>query len=143
VILVGDCVALRRGDRDRIAQALASSDAHHPLWLPFIETEANQFRQEWRDVDPDTWGVASGRRPTGRDHELVIFTPLGPRGRGYQVHAPALLPRTVQLLMRRTERGWIMASHISMAPPTPGWPPSWWALGDPALENLDQERPEP
>ena len=120
------------GDRDEIATALASSDVRHPLWLPFVQTEEKHFRDTWKDVQPDKWGIASNRRPTGKGYELVVFAPLGPYQHGYLLHAAAYI-NNLRLLMHETEGGWLMASHISVAPPSPGWPPSWWVVGDPPL----------
>jgi hypothetical protein len=120
------------GTRDEIATALASSDVRHPLWLPFVQTEEKHFLEVWKDVQPEKWGIASNRRPTGRGYELVVFSPLGRYRHGYLLHAPAYISN-LQLLMHKTKDGWLMASVGSVAPPDPGWPPSWWLVGDPAL----------
>lgn len=123
------------GDRDALTDRILRAPDDDELWHNFVEVEKDQFRDAWRGIDLDQWGVASRSRPTGKNHELVILTPTGRFQQGYIVREQVMLPSTLNLLMHQTEDGWLLASHASVAPPTPGWPPSWWIIDDQAMSQ--------
>jgi hypothetical protein len=117
---------------DEVERALAQGDAKHPLWAAFVYTESEYFRDYYSGVDTTKIGVGSEHRPTGRDYDLLLFPPLDESGKGYFVLQPMVLNTRAQVLIRKGvgEHGWLVASHCSVAPPTPGRPPSWWVVGD-------------
>lgn len=120
-------------DMDLCLEAMPATPDHF-LWKEFFDCERFHFMAAW-DVGEQQWGVASRRRCVGPGYELVVTTPLGSRTNGYVIREPSYLPASMNLLMHKTERGWLLATHSSQAPPQPGWPPAWWIEGDPVAEN--------
>lgn len=121
-------------EADDLARTLVAGPSSHPRWHDFATTERDQFVAAWRGVDSADLGVASKRRCVGPGYELVVMTPMGDRSNGYVVHAPSVLPTSLLLLMGRSDGKWRLAAFGAQAPPTPGWPPAWWIVGDPAAE---------
>ncbi len=130
------------GDEEigRLAPDLASQRADHPLWADFVLTEANLFGADWRAFAPGHVGAASKRRRVAADMEVVIVVLLeGAGSDGFFVESATLLTGALTILLRREGSRWLVLNHVGIAPPTPGMPPTWWALWDPAVEAL----PEP
>lgn len=123
-----------RTETERFLEEMVS-DAEHPEWNHFFHTERNQFLEAW-PLSQEQWGTSSKRRCIGPGYDLIITTPLGARTSGYVPHGPAQLPSSMQLLMHRTDEGWLLAAYGGPAPPQQGWPPAWWMPGDPAGENV-------
>ena len=109
----------------------------HAVWKDFAASEAHQFAEAWAGIDFDTYGVASRRRRMARDLDLVILAPTGGSG-GYFVMTATAIPDAMTFLVRSTDEGWRVANHAGVAPPSPGWPPSWWITDDPALTGLPE-----
>ncbi|MGW8722857.1 hypothetical protein ACWGNR_26615 [Streptomyces althioticus] len=126
-------------DLDRLS-TLASEMLHarsdHDLWAQFSSAEVASFAEAWQHLNPETLGGASRRRRVARDHELVVLAPVGDSG-GYFVNSATIVPGALTFLMRRNEGRWLLASHLTAAPPTPGLPPAWWVVGDPSIEDLE------
>ncbi|QUC55559.1 hypothetical protein IOD14_01435 [Streptomyces sp. A2-16] len=115
--------------------AIMSSRGEHDLWDAFSSAEVNAFQEEWGEIDPDRLGGASRRRRVGPDYDLVVLAPLGESG-GYFVNFPTPIPGGFTFLMHKCDGKWLLANHLGIAPPLPGFPPTWWVVGDPNLEEL-------
>ncbi|MFD8811776.1 hypothetical protein ACFV23_09880 [Streptomyces sp. NPDC059627] len=128
------------GDLDELASladALLQDRRDHALWDDFAISEIATFLSGWGNIDPETLGGASRRRRVARNYDLVVLAPVGNSG-GYYVNSATIVPGALTFLMRRHEGKWVLASHAAMAPPTPGFPPAWWVLGDPSIEDLPE-----
>jgi hypothetical protein len=91
----------------------------------------------WGSIDPEKYGSASRRRRVARDYDLVVLAPVGDTG-GYWVTTATSIPNALLFSMHRTGNSWLVASHLGAAPPTPGWPPTWWVTDDPAITSLPE-----
>ncbi|MFE7213298.1 hypothetical protein ACFU93_25555 [Streptomyces sp. NPDC057611] len=119
-----------------LADEMLQNRGDHDLWLEFTTSEVAAFHEAWGHLDPDTLGGASRRRRVARDYELVVLAPVGESG-GYYVNSATIVPGALTFLMRRHEGRWAVASHLAAVPPTPGFPPTWWVIGDPSIEELE------
>ncbi|WP_274563234.1 hypothetical protein [Streptomyces spiramyceticus] len=128
---LGDDVAQLR----TIADAMMSSRSDHELWENFASSEVQNFQDAWGELDPDQLGGASRRRRVGRDYDLVVLAPVGESG-GYFVNSPTPVPGGLTYLMHNVEGNWFLANHLGGAPPQPGFPPTWWVVGDPSVQEL-------
>ncbi|TCC43501.1 hypothetical protein [Kribbella sindirgiensis] len=124
------------GELDSLAASLANHHEPTEAWAGFVETETNQFVTTWEPLDPDRYGAASHRRRIARDYDLVILAPVGSSG-GYFVTSATAVPNALIFVVHRESDAWLVSNHVGMAPPTPGWPPVWWATQDPSIEALD------
>lgn len=115
--------------------AIMSSRGEHDLWEAFSSAEVDAFQDAWGGIDPDQLGGASRRRRVARDYELVVLVPLGESG-GYFVNSPTPIPGGLTFLMHKYNGNWLLANHLGVAPPLAGFPPTWWVVGDPSLEEL-------
>ncbi|MGV9423457.1 hypothetical protein ACWDO7_04080 [Streptomyces sp. NPDC003656] len=118
-----------------LADAMMASRVDHALWNDFEASEIATFLDSWGYIDPEALGGASRRRRVGRNYDVVILAPIGSSG-GYYVDSPTPVPGALTFLMHRHEESWVLASHVAAAPPSPGFPPSWWVVGDPSVEDL-------
>ncbi|WP_345552062.1 hypothetical protein [Streptomyces lannensis] len=126
------------GDLDNLAglaDAMLQNRRDHELWGDFTDSEITGFRDAWGYLDPEELGGASRRRRVARDYDLVVLAPVGDSG-GYYVNSATIVPGALTFLMRRHEGRWVLASHLTTAPPTPGFPPAWWVVDDPSVEEL-------
>ncbi|MFE0435342.1 hypothetical protein ACFW2K_10305 [Streptomyces nigra] len=127
-------------DPDRLtslAEEMLQFRGDHRLWVEFSSSEVSAFLEAWEHLDPETLGGASRRRRVARDYDLVVLAPVGESG-GYYVNSATIVPGALTFLMRRHEGRWVLASHLMTAPPTPGFPPAWWVVGDPSVEALEE-----
>jgi hypothetical protein len=120
---------------ERLADLLLKEQQPTSVWRSFLDSEANQFIEAWGPVDADALGAASRQRRIARDYELVILAPTGTTG-GYFVTTATAIPNAMTFVLHRVAGTWLLASHCSTAPPTPGWPPAWWMIDDPAIVDL-------
>ncbi|WP_329328729.1 hypothetical protein [Streptomyces luteogriseus] len=127
------------GDDETQLQAttddMIRSRGQHDLWEAFSSAEFEAFRNAWGEIDPDRLGGASRRRRVGPDYDLVVLVPLGESG-GYFVNSPTPVPGGMTFLMHKQDGKWLLANHLGIAPPLPGFPPTWWVVDDPSLEEL-------
>ncbi|MFE0331705.1 hypothetical protein ACFW08_33830 [Streptomyces sp. NPDC058960] len=119
-----------------LAEAVLLKRNDHALWGDFTSSEIATFQEGWAYLDPETLGGASRRRRVARDYDLVVLAPVGESG-GYYVNSATIVPGALTFLMRRYEGRWLLASHLTSAPPAPGFPPVWWVVGDPSVEALE------
>ncbi|WP_206501839.1 hypothetical protein [Streptomyces chrestomyceticus] len=119
-----------------LADEMLQNRGDHNLWGEFASAEVDAFLEAWQNLDPETLGGASRRRIVARDYEVVVLAPVGDSG-GYYVNSATIVPGALTFLMRRHEGRWVVASHLATAPPTPGFPPAWWVVGDPSVERLE------
>ncbi len=120
-----------------LAQSLHERREPKDFWAGYVAAEADQFKAAWGSLDPDSVGAASNRRRMARDYDLVLLVPLNGRD-GYFVTSATTIPGGLPFLMHRVEGRWVVANHLGAAPPTPGFPPSWWITSDPAITNLPE-----
>ncbi|MGC5361675.1 hypothetical protein ACPXCE_08265 [Streptomyces sp. DT24] len=120
---------------ENMAIEMIRDRSEHDAWADYKESEISEFESTWGLLDPEKMGEASRRRRVARDYDLVILAPLGNSG-GYYVNSATSAPGALTFLMRRHEGRWVVASHLTAAPPTPGFPPAWWIVGDPSVEAL-------
>ncbi|WP_143202984.1 hypothetical protein [Streptomyces sp. CB02460] len=118
-----------------IADEMMASRGDHELWENFASSEVDAFQASWGEIDPDQLGGASRRRRVARDYDLVVLAPLGESG-GYFVNSPTPVPGGMTFLMHRVGENWFISNHLGTAPPQPGFPPAWWVVGDPSVEDL-------
>ncbi|MFG5719927.1 hypothetical protein [Streptomyces murinus] len=119
------------GQLEATANDMMNSRRDHELWEAFTADELSA----WGNIDPDRLGGASRRRRVARDYDLVVLAPVGESG-GYFVTSPTPVPGGLTFLMHNSNGNWLVANHIGVAPPAPGFPPTWWVVGDPSLEEL-------
>jgi hypothetical protein len=130
----GDDVALL----DLLALQITLGPNESEVWQNFAFVEEAQFKGAWREIAAQGLGVATHQRRIAPDYEIVLLTPLGEyHESGFVVREPALIAGSMSLVIHTTSNGSKVASHVADAPPRPGWPPSWWAKGDPALKADD------
>lgn len=122
----------------QLADSLLNDCKPNEVWEGFVLTEARNFVQAWGSLSLDNLGAASRRRRIARDYDIVILVPVGDTG-GYFVTAATALPNALTFLMHHINGQWLVANHVGNASPQPGWPPTWWALNDPAVEALPDE----
>ncbi|NCD18865.1 MAG: hypothetical protein EOL89_02610 [Actinobacteria bacterium] len=125
-------------DEDKLeglAKSLHERRQPAELWAELVREEGLQFSEAWANLDPAHLGAASRRRRIARDYDVVVLVGL-PTGDGYFVTSATMVPNSFTFLMHRCEGDWLVANHVGIAPPAPGWPPSWWTIGDPAIESL-------
>lgn len=122
--------------------ALAKSlhERHEPkdFWAGYVAAEAEQFKEAWGNLDPGSVGAASNRRRMARDYDLVLLVPLN-ANEGYFVTSATAVPGALPFLMHRVENRWVVSNHLGSAPPTPGFPPSWWFISDPVVAQLPEK----
>lgn len=123
------------GQLSELAEAIVGAREDHELWSIFCEIEIEGFRNAWGEIDPNRLGGASRRRRVARDYDLVVLAPVG-ETHGFFVNSPTPIPGGLTLLLHKTDRGWLVANHVGVAPPQPGFPPAWWVVGDPSLQEL-------
>lgn len=121
-----------------LATSLLEERRPRKSWDRFAADEAEQFAEAWAGLNADTLGAASRRRRIARDLDLVVLTKLGTSGHGYFVTTATALPGAMTILLRQTPDGWRVTNHLGIAPPAPGWPPTWWVPGDSALTTLTE-----
>ncbi|MFJ4004259.1 hypothetical protein ACIPWL_12485 [Streptomyces sp. NPDC090023] len=119
-----------------VADAMIENRGDHDLWEDFTASEIADFQTGWGHLDPEKLGGASRRRRVARDYDLVVLAPVGDSG-GYFVNSATIVPGALTFLMRRHEGKWVLASHLTAAPPAPGFPPAWWVVGDPSIDELE------
>ncbi|WP_329120240.1 hypothetical protein [Streptomyces sp. NBC_01465] len=119
-----------------LADAMLQNKGDHILWEEFTESEVAGFQEAWNHLNLERLGGASRRRRVARDYDLVVLAPVGASG-GYYVDSATIVPGALTFLMRRHQGRWLLASHLAMAPPTPGFPPAWWVLDDPSIDALE------
>lgn len=124
---------LPRNGLEDLASSLLAERKPEDFWRGYVEAEAEQFAEAWSQFS--SLGAASRRRRVARDYDLVVLAPLGSTG-GYFVTTATAVPNALPILMHRVEGRWLVANHVGGAPPTPGWPPTWWAPGDQTFANL-------
>jgi hypothetical protein len=127
-----DTDELARIAADMLQEREASKD-----WNDFVSTEAGQFRKDWGPIDFDQYGIAGHRRRVARDLDLVILAPVGESG-GYFVTEATAIVGAFTLLVRKQGSSWLVANHVSIAPPLAEWPPIWWGTGDSVVETLPE-----
>lgn len=120
-----------------VVEALRDRSASE-VWRDFVETENRSINEAWGQIDFDQMGAGSRRRRVAPDYDVVILAPVGSTG-GYYVESAVQLRNALQFLVRRMDDKWLVANHIATAAPVPTWPPTWWAIGDPAIEMLDHD----
>lgn len=118
-----------------VAEALQDR-SQSEVWRDFVETENRSIRETWGQIDFDQMGAGSRRRRVAPEYDVVILASVG-RTAGYYVESAVQLPNALQFLVHRLDGKWLVANHIATAAPVPTWPPTWWAIGDPAIEGLD------
>lgn len=106
------------------------------VWRDFVETENRSINEAWGQINFDQMGAGSRRRRVAPEHDVVILASVGGSG-GYFVESAVQLPNALQFLVHRLDGQWLVANHIATAAPVPTWPPTWWAIGDPAIEGLE------
>jgi hypothetical protein len=104
------------------------------VWEAFVSDVSRMFISEWGLLDPESWGAASNRRRIAFDYDLVIVAPIV-NGQGYFVTTATLIPDNMRFVVHHLDGRWLIAHHAGMAPPRPGWPPAWWVINDPDLEQ--------
>ncbi|RAN79318.1 hypothetical protein B5P43_15520 [Bacillus sp. SRB_336] len=124
-------------DLPGLAESLQANREPAEFWNDYVEAEAEQFKEAWGNLDASALGAASRRRRMSREYDLVILVPLEATG-GYFVSSATALPNAMTFLMHRVENRWLVANHVGTAPPTPGFPPSWWTPADSAFANLPE-----
>ena len=124
-----------RAEIQALADSLARSQQPADIWGTFVASETRQLAEAWRAYQPDKMGAASNRRRIAPDCDLVILAPLGANASGYYVDRATAIPDALTFTLRRAEDGWRLVNHLGGAPPAPGWPPSWWASGDHAMDD--------
>lgn len=122
---------------DRLTEALLVERGSNDVWRDFVAVESNMFVDVWSPLDLSRYGAASHRRRIARDYDLVILAPVGSRG-GYFVMTATAIPNALTFLVVRQAGEWRIANHVGTAAPSPGWPPIWWSIGDPAIEGLPE-----
>lgn len=123
-----------------LAEDLSQLNSEHPLWSTFLEIERQSYLKTLSNFRPGEWGVATGRRCVGPGYELFQFSRLSGEFRhGLEVLATTIMPDSTTLLMHLSPQGWKVAATGAYAPPQPGWPPAFWAVGDPAAEEATIE----
>lgn len=125
------------GDLPELAESLHANQEPGEFWNSYVEAETEQFKEAWGNLDAATLGAASKRRRMSREYDLVILVPLETT-EGYFVSSATALPDAMTFLMHRVENRWLVANHFGTAPPTPGFPPSWWTPADSAFANLPE-----
>ncbi|MGC5399322.1 hypothetical protein ACPXCP_26740 [Streptomyces sp. DT20] len=118
-----------------IADAMLISRSDHELWPDFESSEVQAFQESWGGIDADQLGGASRRRRVARDYDLVVLAPVGESG-GYFVNSPTPVSGGMTFLMHHIEENWFLANHLGTSPPQPGFPPAWWVVGDPSVQDL-------
>jgi hypothetical protein len=117
------------GSLEDLAARLASGDPACPLLSAFRRNEAQDFHECLAEIEVDALGVGSRRRVVAPGYEIVIAAPLSSFPDEEVIMSPALIGDARQLLMQWLGNRWLLASDVSIAPPTPGFPPAWWSIG--------------
>lgn len=130
-----DTFGSETGELQILAESLLKAHLPSEVWREFIASETYDFSNAWRSIEPDKWGAASRRRRVARDYDVVILAPLGETG-GYFVNTATMIPNAMIFAMHAINESWLVANHVGIAPPTPGWPPAWWTLNDPTIDEL-------
>lgn len=114
---------------------------HEPadFWDGYVAAEGQQIADAWRQLDPSNLGAASRRRRMARNYDLVVLAPLGASTEGYFVTEATMIPNAVAFLMHKVNGHWLVSNHVGTAPPTPGWPPTWWTSLDRSFDDLPEE----
>lgn len=128
-----------RATLEALAGSLTSTRQPSEMWGTFVKSEREQFAEAWRAYDVNNMGAGSNRRRISADCDLVVLAPLGSNPDGYYVDRATLVPNALVFTLQKTKDGWRLANHLGGAPPAPGWPPSWWTVGDAAVEQLNDE----
>ncbi len=123
---------------DALAGHLAGGPhSDSPIWNEFVASEESLFREVMGEFDDDRWGWSQRRRIVGSRHEVVMALALPPDApHGIIVDAPTLVTKSIRLLLKCVELDGALVYLIdgvnTDAPSSPGWPPSWWIVDDPA-----------
>ena len=126
-----------QASRDVMAAHLAAGPhANDSTWKSFASIEAAAFMSLLGDFDDDKWGWSQRRRIVGPTHELILAMPLpSDAPDGFVVDKPTILTESIKVLIGAhvVEEGvfYLVAGLNNETAPTPGWPPTWWALEDP------------
>lgn len=113
-------------DLDGSAAALASEEpAETALWEAFATTQQRNLVETLMTStrDPSRLAAASRPRPVADDLELVLF--VDSQHGDHMIYRPDATRILYRMLMRRTDRGWLVAGLMSDKPPLPGWPPQF------------------
>jgi hypothetical protein len=121
-----------------LAQELHVKREPAKFWDDYVTAEAEQFKQAYGSLDSTALGAASRRRRMARDYDLVLLVPIE-NGDGFFVTSATALPNAMTLLMHRVDGRWLVANHVGIAPPTPGFPPSWWTTADSTFAELPEQ----
>jgi hypothetical protein len=124
--------------RDQLAEHLVNGP--HPteqIWRAFAGNEASALHSAVGDFNDDRWGWSQRRRILGPGHEVILASPLPAHApNGFIVDQPTLLAESIHVLVssHRLNAGvlYLVAGLNGHAAPSPGWPPTWWVLDDPA-----------
>lgn len=122
---------------ERIAVKMLSDRENSEAWQEFVASETHQFIETWGPLGVREYGAGNRRRRLAKDVDLVILAPVGTKG-GYYVMTATAVPDALTFVVRWKEGSWRILNHLGYAPPTPGWPPIWWAPNDPAIEALPE-----
>jgi hypothetical protein len=121
-----------------LTESLVTAREPAEFWKGFTQAEGEQFAEALAPFEPGRIGLASRRRRIARDYDLVILALLPKNGEGFMVTEPTMLNNAQTLLMHKVDDVWLVASHVATAPPVPGLPPTWWAQGDTAFQDLEE-----
>ncbi|WP_444950975.1 hypothetical protein [Micromonospora ureilytica] len=113
---------IARFARDRLAHDLTNPQClQHELWPRLHAAVLTELQRDLAGWDVDQLGFMSRPRPVSPGYEVVVL------GQGIEVrvidHAEPVV--AYPLLMRLTERGWLVARAGADTMPVPGWPPAF------------------
>jgi hypothetical protein len=111
----------------------------HPSGLvdEFVGSESRQYAEVLQSYDDDRYGWSQRRRIVGPRHEIVLAIPLpSDAPHGIVIDRPTIVPSTIKILVSANTFGdktlYLVAGINYEAAPLPTWPPTWWAIDDPA-----------
>jgi hypothetical protein len=111
----------------------------HPSGLvdEFVASESRQYAEFLQGYDDDRYGWSQRRRIVGPRHEMVLAMPLpSDAPHGILIERPTIVPSTIKILVSANTFGdrtvYLIAGINYEAAPLPTWPPTWWAIDDPA-----------
>jgi len=117
-----DNPAVSAFDRDELAHTLSQPGyMEHPLWAAFFDAVLAELRRTFEGWSAENIGFWSRPRPISVGLELVVL------GQGGEVRALSRDegPGIVPVLMRWSNRGWLVARVGADTLPVPGWPPAF------------------
>lgn len=111
----------------------------HPSGLAeeFVTSESEQYAEALAGYDDDRYGWSQRRRILGPRHEIVVALLLpSDAPHGIVVDRPTIIPNAIRILVSAHTAGdgtlYLVAGINYEAAPLPTWPPTWWAIDDPA-----------